>query len=125
MKTSIIGCDYFNDYQVLKWKLDELKVSCIYTCSNGKIDKLAARYAKENNIQYINFWTEVEVEERWFQSWRQYYKLLESGDVLLAFWYGESNGITGIVDKARRMGKEVIIVRGYHPGANIPKSFED
>lgn len=113
MNISIIGCKFFNDYQVLKWQLDELNLTRITTCGEGEIDKLAARYAGENNIELIDLWPGQQMG--WINLWKEYYKLVVSSDVLLAFWYGETNSVLSMVNKAKSMKKEVIVIYGYHP----------
>ena len=113
MNVSIIGCKYFNDYQVLKWQLDDLKATQITTCGNGNIEKMAVRYAEETHIKLIELWPEKKTG--WIYLWKEYFRLVDSSDLLLAFWYGESNSILCMINKAKKMKKEVVIVRGYQP----------
>jgi hypothetical protein len=112
MNVSIIGCEFFNDYQVLKWKLDELNATQITTCGNGSIERFAERYAGENSIQLSNLWPENDISK--VSLWKEYYKLLVSSNVLLAFWFGEPNRVSSMIKKAELMKKEVIVIHGYH-----------
>jgi len=116
MNISVIGCEYFNDYQVLKWHLDELEITQITTCGNCEIDTMASRYAEENNIRLISLWPVQ--DQGWIFLWKEYYRLVVSCERLLVFWYGENIGVNSMIKKAKRMDKEVTVIRGYHSDMN-------
>ncbi|KEO75573.1 hypothetical protein [Anditalea andensis] len=116
MTISIIGCQYFDDYQVLKWHLDRFKIMQITTCGENKLDDLVVRYCSENRIHLINRWPGR--KQGWFYLCKEYFKLVKSCDLLMAFWYGDSANILGIINKGKKMGKEVMVIRGYHRDKN-------
>jgi len=114
MQISIIGCEQFDDYQVFKWHLEAINATKIITCGEHEVDKLAERYARDNNIPIETRWPEH--HEGWFMIWKEYFMLIESCEALVAFWYGDDDIVPCITNKAKRMGKKVMVVRGYHVG---------
>jgi len=111
---SITGCTYFYDYNILKTHLDGTHITQITTCGNSYIEQLAARYADENNIKLVELWTDQLIG--WIPLYKKFYQLIDCGDILLVCWFGENTSVTHMINKAKRMGKEVVIIRGYHPG---------
>lgn len=95
--------------------MDESIVSQITTCGNSLIDQMAARYAQENNINLVALWTDQRIS--WISLYKKYFQLLDSGDILLVCWFGDNSRIINMMGKAKRMKKEVVIIRGYLPGA--------
>ncbi|KEO75662.1 hypothetical protein EL17_23875 [Anditalea andensis] len=117
MHISIIGCEHFKDYQVLKWHLDDLHVTRITTCGENEIERLAERYARENNIPLEACWPRHQKGR--LTIWKEYYRIIEKCEILIAFWYGESSSIPCMIRKAKRMARIVKEVRGFLPGNNI------
>lgn len=115
MVTSIIGCEYFNNYQVLEWYLDERTITSITTCGEDAIDDLVKRYAEERNIPLDPLWPQIPDYSPMFLC-KKFYYVVQSCDVLVAFWNGVSKKVPMMVKKARQFDKEVLVVRCYLPG---------
>jgi len=106
-KIGVVGSRTFNNYQYMKNILDKL-FSCNKIISGGAIgaDSLAARYAKENNIEL----------EEFLPDWNRYGKsagfkrnkqIVDASDIIVAFWDGESRGTANTISLAHKQNKTV------------------
>ncbi len=111
MKIAVIGSRNFNDYSLLKNIMDKYKNECEGIVSGGArgADKLAERYAEENQIPLKVFKPE----------WKRYGKgaglirnrtIVENADLIIAFWDGKSKGTKYTIDYAKKCGKKVEII---------------
>jgi hypothetical protein len=111
MNIAIVGSRSYNDYEKfkdkLKWYIDINKTDYIITGGAIGIDKLAERFAKENNIKIKIFLPE----------WKEYGKkagyirnleIVQNSDIVIAFWDGESKGTKLTMDIARGSKKPLI-----------------
>ena len=110
IKYAIIGSRSFNDYRLLKHILDPIIIYCIVSGGANGADTLAERYAKENNIQ-----TEIYPAD-----WNKYGKsagyirnkdIICGCDKVIAFWDGSSKGTYHSIKMARKLNKDVEIIR--------------
>ena len=95
MKLSVVGSRTFNDYQILKNKLDEInkktKITLIISGSAKGADSLAEKWANENNIE-----TKI-----YHPDWETYGKkagiirnkdIILNSDRMICFWDNTSKG---------------------------------
>lgn len=109
----VAGSRTFNNYSLIKKKLDFFlqKLENITIVSGGArgVDKLAERYAKENNYPLEVFKAD----------WKKYGKsagykrnveMAEVSDCLVAFWNGTSPGTKHMIDIAKEKNLNIRIV---------------
>lgn len=112
MSLAVVGSRTFSSYDLLKQRLDqEFATNPFHTIVSGGADgadSLAARYAKQNNINLV--------ELRPDYSKGRYAPLLRNTDIVnasdrvIAFWDGKSPGTNDTIKKTRRANKPLIIV---------------
>ena len=100
MKIAVISSKGFDDYQLMKQKLDQFyKIEMIIASGEKRIDQLSKKYSKEN---YINFKKlDKSVPPKTNQS------LIETCDLVIAFWDGKSTETKNILDQAKLLNKRV------------------
>ena len=110
----VAGGRDFNDYELLKSKLDSLLVNksnivIISGTANGA-DSLGERYAKERSLQL----------ERMPAEWHKYGKMAgfmrntemaRVADACVVFWDGKSKGTKHMIDTAERLKLELRIIK--------------
>ncbi len=115
MKLAIIGSRNFTDYDFFKEKLEYLTQNIeedIVYVSGGAIgtDSLCKRYCQENNYELIEF----------LPDYKQYGKgathirnsqIVEFSDALIAFWNNVSKGTKSTLEKAKKKGLTIKIVK--------------
>ena len=111
MKVIIAGSRNFNNYEQLKSFIDIYKERIdmiISGCAKGA-DVLGEKYAHENKIPVWRFPAD----------WNKYGKgagpirnklMAEKGDMLVAFWDGESKGTKHMIDCMKKLNKDFKIV---------------
>ena len=110
---AIVGTRTFNDYKLLKKKVDEInkktKINMIVSGGCTGTDKLAEKYAKENKIPTKIF----------IPNWKKYNKaagpirnklIVESSDKVIAFWDQVSKGTLSSINLAKQMNKELVVI---------------
>lgn len=109
MKYAIIGSRNFCDYELMEKTLKEYDISEIISGGAKGADSLAARYADQNDISLVVFKAD----------WKRYGRaagvirntdIIDSSDVVIAFWDGVSRGTKNSIDKAIKAGKSVNII---------------
>lgn len=114
MKVIIAGSRSFDNYKLLKQKLDKIlnKINnpiIISGTANGA-DKLGERYAEENNLECLQYPA----------NWNKYGKsagykrnkiMAIEADALVAFWDGESKGTQHMIDLAKNYGLKIKIIK--------------
>jgi len=100
MKIAVISSKGFDDYQLMKQKLDQFyKIEMIIAGGEKRIDQLTKKYSQEN---YINFKKlDKSVPMKTNQS------LIETCDLVIAFWDGKSTETKNILDQAKVLNKRV------------------
>jgi predicted Rossmann fold nucleotide-binding protein DprA/Smf involved in DNA uptake len=115
-KIGIVGSRTFNDYLFMKQILDRF-FPCNKIISGGAkgADSLAAKYAKESNIELKEF----------LPDWNRYGKsagfkrnkqIVDASDIIVAFWDGESRGTANTISLAHEQNKTVY---RYWPKDNL------
>lgn len=113
MIIAVVGSRGFDDYELLKYKLDKIHNRKPITkfVSGGAIgaDKLGEQWTKENNIETLIF----------YPDWKKYGKkagflrnedIIKNSDVVVAFWNGSSKGTKHSIDLAKKQKKPCLIV---------------
>lgn len=112
MKLAVIGSRTFNNYHQMKVCIDQLRkkyrISCIISGGANGADKLAERYAAENNIP-------IEIYQ---PEWDKFGKsagfirnntIWNNSDFGIAFWDGCSVGTKHSFNIAKKQKKELFI----------------
>jgi hypothetical protein len=113
MVLAIVGSRKFENFELLKNVVDIICTKnditkIISGCASGA-DKLAEKYALENNILFEKFSAE----------WKKYQLaagkirntvIAENCDILIAFWDGKSKGTLDTIKKAQKLNKIVKII---------------
>lgn len=114
MKVIIAGCRTFSDYELLKEKCDllikdETDIEIVSGTANGA-DKLGEKYAKEKGYGIKQFPAEW---DKWGKSagYRRNAEMADYGDMLIAFWDGESRGTKHMIDLANKKLLKVEVVK--------------
>lgn len=113
MKLAIVGSRGFNNYDLLKAKLDALHIkrpiSLIISGRAQGADSLAERWAKENDVPIRIF----------LPDWNQYGKsagykrniqIIEASDAVIAFWDKVSKGTQHSINIAKEKQKPLAII---------------
>ena len=110
MKVAVVGSRGFDDYPLLKETLSNHQITRIISGGARGADSLAEQFAREHNIQ-----TDI-----YRPDWKSYGRaagpkrnrtIVENSDKIIAFWDGESKGTKSSIDLAKKLGKEVIVIR--------------
>lgn len=114
MKLAVVGSRDFNDYELLKLKLDSIHkrkpITLIISGGAKGADKLSERWAKENNIETLIF----------IPDWNKFGKkagflrnedIIKNSDAVVAFWDGESRGTLSSINLAEKYKKSCLTVR--------------
>lgn len=110
MKLAIIGSRSFNNYKLLCGILKEYKdIEKIISGGAKGADSLAARYAKENNIELIEYIPAWNLYGK-SAGFRRNKKIVQESDFVLAFWDGHSKGTKHSINLANKSNKECRVV---------------
>lgn len=112
MKLAVVGSRVFNDYKILKekinWLRSQLNIDSIVSGAAKGADSLAAQYAFENNLALIEFPA----------NWKKYGKragfirnedIWKEADLGIAFWDGESKGTAHSLKLSKKYKKPLYI----------------
>jgi len=110
MRVAVIGSRDFKDYTKLKNTLDSVFFPISEIISGGArgADSLAERYAEENYISLKVFRPDWTIGKH--AGFLRNTQIIESCDVVVAFWDGVSKGTLDSIRKAEKIGKRVIKV---------------
>ena len=125
IKVIVCGTRTFNDYDLLKEKLDfylskadKSRVEIISGCAPGA-DTLAIRYAEENGYKVWRFPAD----------WKLYGKqagiirntqMADFASCCIAFWDGESKGTADMIKQAKDYNLDIRVVKVVIPEPEIP-----
>ena len=115
LRVIIAGGRDFDDYELLKSKMDKLLQNqndgVTVVCGEARgADTLGKRYAEERGFSVVSFPAD----------WDRYGKragpvrneeMAKNADALVAFWDGQSHGTKHMIDTARRYGLLVRAIR--------------
>lgn len=112
MRIIVAGGRDFNDYELLKEKLDNESLSSEDIIVSGDArgaDKLGERYAKENCMwctKYPAKWDKYGKSAGYIRN----AEMATNADALIAFWDGKSKGTKNMIDLANKHGLKVTVV---------------
>ncbi|MFW5872129.1 MAG: DUF2493 domain-containing protein [bacterium] len=111
MRLAIVGSRTFNDYQLLKEKIECLGIVINEIVSGGAkgADTLGAEYAKENDIKLTVFLPDWEKHGRAAGFFRNRI-IIDNCDMLIAFWDGQSKGTKHSIDLAKQKNKDCKVI---------------
>lgn len=104
MKLAIVGSRDFDNYEYFKKMLEDFKFDIDEIISGGAygVDKLAEKYAEENNIKMTVF----------LPDWKTYGRgagiirnklIIECANHVVAFWNGVSRGTLSSINIAKKL----------------------
>ena len=112
MKIVIAGSRSFHDYQLLCQTLapDKSRITQVLTGGARGADQLGFRWALKHHIRSRCF------AANWARfgkaaGVRRNHQMAQAGDVLIAFWDGQSPGTAHMVQCMRQRGKPVVVIR--------------
>nr|DAU42882.1 MAG TPA: Protein of unknown function (DUF2493) [Caudoviricetes sp.] len=112
MKIAIIGsreCSNIDFVGNLEAILNVSKDDTIISGGAKGIDTLAANYAKENNLNLIEFLPDYKKNGR-AATFIRNREIVDNSNVVVAFWNGNSKGTKYTLDYARKKNKRIIVV---------------
>ncbi len=114
MKLAVVGSRGFNDYDLLKSKLNAIHlrkpITCIVSGGAKGADSLGEKWAKENNIETLIFIPE----------WDKYGKkagflrnedIIKNSDAVVAIWDEVSKGTAHSISLAKKYNKSCLVVK--------------
>lgn len=110
MKLAVIGSRTFKNYNLMETELDKIE-GVTEIVSGGAIgaDRLSEKYAKSKNHELTIFYPE---HKKYKHPYHHRNRLIaEYCDKLIAFWNGHSSGTKYTINYAKRIGKDVIVVK--------------
>ena len=112
MKLIIAGSHSFRDYQLLCQTLapDKHRITQVIIGGARGADRLGIRWALSHSVRLRGFPADW---ERFGKSAgvRRNFQMAQAGDMLLAFWDGQSPGTAHMVQCMRQLGKPVVVIR--------------
>lgn len=113
MKLAVVGSRDFNNYSLAEKAISELvqknSITELISGGAGGADLLAERYAKEHSIPITVHRPDWAGHKRG-AGHRRNETIVNSADLVLAFWDGKSKGTKHTLDLACKLGKKVHIV---------------
>ena len=116
MRIIIAGSRVFNDYETLKRKVDhllsntnEITIEIVSGTAKGT-DRLGERYAEEKGYKITRFpadWNTYGKSAGYIRN----KQMAEYGELLIAFWDGESKGTKMMIELAKESNVNTIIVK--------------
>lgn len=114
MKIAIVGSRSFKDYEFLKKEVEkfisENSLEEVTIVSGGAVgaDTLAEEFAAENGYETIIYLPDRKTYGREACRVRNT-DIVETGDVVFAFWDGISTGTKDSINKAEKLNKKMFI----------------
>lgn len=113
MKVAIVGSRNFSDTELVYSKIcDNIPRNCSEIVSGGAegVDRLAERYAKENNLHLTVFLPQYEKYGHSAPLLRNK-QIVDYADMVYAFWDMHSNGTKVTIAKCIESGKPFKIIK--------------
>jgi hypothetical protein len=112
MKVAIVGSRTFNNYELMIDTLDNIRKSMnieeIISGGADGADKLAERYAAEYEIPLKVYKPDWSLGKH--AGLLRNTIIVDSCDIVIAFWDGKSTGTRDSIVKAKKMGKSLLTV---------------
>jgi predicted Rossmann fold nucleotide-binding protein DprA/Smf involved in DNA uptake len=111
MNVAVVGSRTFTDYARLKKELDQQQ-NIVKIISGGArgADRLAARYARENQIPLQEFLPDWKTHGRKAGILRNR-DIIKNADAVVAFWDGKSRGTQNSIELAEKSNKKLYVHR--------------
>jgi predicted Rossmann fold nucleotide-binding protein DprA/Smf involved in DNA uptake len=118
MKTAIIGSRYFTDYDYFLQIINAHPVPITEIISGGAkgTDKLAEKYAKENNIPVSIIYPDYRVYGKRAPQKRNI-EIIENCEQVIVFWDGLCKGTSFTMKEARE--RDLAVFLFYAPSSRI------
>jgi len=110
MKIAVIGSRTFNDYELLSRTLDQYKITMIISGGAKGADTLGANYAKEHNIELVEYYPEYEKYGKKKAPFIRNRTIVDDSEIVIAFWDMGSTGTKHAITYATSKKKKVIII---------------
>ena len=113
-KVIVAGSRDFNDYKLLKEKLDvvlsnKVEIEIVSGGARGA-DKLGEVYAKERNLSCKVFPADWDAHGK-SAGYKRNAEMAEYADALVAFWDGKSKGTGHMIDLAEKKRIQIRVVK--------------
>lgn len=108
MKIAIIGSRGITDIDIAQY-INE-KPECVISGGAKGVDTLAAQYARNNGIKLLELRPNYAMHGR-AATFIRNRQIVENADKVLAFWDGQSKGTQYTINHAKKLGKQVQIIR--------------
>lgn len=112
MKIGIVGSRTFEDYSLFCKVMNDLNCDTIISGGARGADSLAKRYAKEKEINYVEYPAEWDKYGK-SAGYKRNKLIVNDSDKLVAFWDRISKGTKHSIDLAKLKGIEVIIIDNW------------
>lgn len=109
MKLAVVGSRGFRDYKLLSDEISSRSPSKVISGGANGADKLAAKFARSNDIELIEFLPQFKLYKHPYHHRNRL--IAEECDSLLAFWDGQSTGTKYTIEYAKKIGKPVEIIK--------------
>ncbi|GAC1327525.1 MAG: hypothetical protein NVSMB17_01650 [Candidatus Dormibacteria bacterium] len=117
VKVAIVGSRHFPEMERVTEFVRSLPAGAIVVTGGASgVDATAGQAARERALGLIKLPPRFEETTDPAASGRRNQELVDSADVLVAFWDGRSNGTRRTVDRALESGKEVHVLLPGSPG---------
>ena len=114
MKLAVVGSRGFNNYDLLKHKLDVINekrgITLIVSGGARGADSFAEQWAKENNVPTKIFYPEWDKHGK-KAGYIRNVEIVQNSDALIAFWDGVSKGTEHSINLARAQAIPVSIIK--------------
>ena len=135
MKIVVCGTRQFNNYDLLKSKLDEftkdfidndIEITIVHGAAPGA-DIMSEQYAKENGIKYKSIpadWNNLNHPDAYIKinkqtgkkydakaGFRRNAKLLDLANMIIAFWDGKSPGTKHMIDESNKRNIPCFVIK--------------
>lgn len=104
----IVGSRTFDDYEFLCKKLSWVTYETIVSGGAKGADFLGKKFAKENNLPYIEFPAKWKKHGK-SAGYKRNIKIVDKSDLIIAFWDGQSKGTKHTIDIATKTKTPIII----------------
>ena len=110
MIAAVVGSRSFEDYEFLKEHLNKIhSIEKIVSGGAKGADSLAARYAKENKIELLEFLPDWEKNGK-AAGFIRNKQIVKESDIVIAFWDGTSHGTAHSIRLAKKMKKQLTVI---------------
>lgn len=108
----VIGSRSFSNYELLASSLNNYVYKGDVIVSGGAkgADSLAERFAKENSIEFVVYPANWEKFGK-SAGFKRNVDIVNSSDIIIAFWDGKSKGTMHSIELAKKMNKKTIIIK--------------